>query len=556
MLKKNPSVLWNVDQSLDASEKAKARENIGVSLDSNAAGDPTLTFVTGKKVDSSTGVVTLNTANVKVSNTYSSIGTDPVNGKAIAKAFETLDIEGGKVTVQDGYYIDSIDEVDGIVKVTTAALSNSVQSGDNKAVTSDAVNTAVSSKADNITYTITDNTISNQLTVDPATGSYPLSDRPINISYGGGMEITSNRTGSITFESHAFYDVYNDTSATSYDIDGPASTSTNCRQLIPSKIFPVVKETVDGGVKLLTYLGHDASVTPNRYMFGGAYGNTVYYKYATPDTNNGNKLTWNTTQKFTTNNGLLSIDIGGTVYNTGFTANSSWNYNASTAPNDKFSFPAAAYSTSGGSTTYTAGYMSGEDKEKLDHMYPIQYTKAYVGTSYTQLDLYEYSSSSDVEVRDIAVNPTKTFGYLVPIMSQSSPTKCLMYLNSALRWIEPQTLQVKHWTYTNSVSTANTKVDAITIPQGQVAMCEIKYTKETCSYINVDCNGTISSWVGQGSSQSDGLESLALNRVCFIADAHAEAKVLKVESRAKSSSSVVMELTAVYGIETPDYSTV
>ena len=59
------------------------------------------------------------------------------------------------------------------------------------------------------------------------------------------------------------------------------------------------------------------------------------------------------------------------MYNTGFTANSAWNYNASTAPNDKFSFPAASYSTSGGTTTYTAGYMTGEDKEILDNMASI-----------------------------------------------------------------------------------------------------------------------------------------------------------------------------------------
>lgn len=248
------------------------------------------------------------------------------------------------------------------------------------------------------------------------------------------------------------------------------------------------------------------------------------------------------------NNGELKVKFNGegNGIGTGFTANSQ--------AGATFNISAASYSTSGGTTTYSAGCMTGQDKEKLDNLYPIEYTVPHVATTIVNLGIYEINSNV-IKLQDRAVSPSKTFGYLVPDWDGTSMTKCLMYRQPNLEWAEPQTLQVKHWSGTNSNAGGNTSTDAITIPLGQVAICEITYNKNSCAYINVNCHGSTDSWIVE-SSQTTGMETLALNRICFIADANSEAKTLKVESRPKSSNTMTMDLTVMYGIVNPVYSNV
>lgn len=114
MSKKNPSVLWNVDQSLAASEKAKARENIGVSLANNEKSGSALTFVTG--TSETDGVINLNLSDVKVSNSYNSTSTDPASGQAIAAALDTLDVSMPTDADTDNSFVKFVKQTDGTVE--------------------------------------------------------------------------------------------------------------------------------------------------------------------------------------------------------------------------------------------------------------------------------------------------------------------------------------------------------------------------------------------------------------------------------------------------------
>lgn len=113
MSKKNPSVLWNVSQSLDATEKAKARENIGVSLANNTKSGSALTFVTG--ASETDGVINLNLSDVKVSNSYDSTSTDPASGQAIAAALGTLDEPMPTDANTDHSFVRYVTQTDGTV---------------------------------------------------------------------------------------------------------------------------------------------------------------------------------------------------------------------------------------------------------------------------------------------------------------------------------------------------------------------------------------------------------------------------------------------------------
>ena len=75
-----------------------------------------------------------------IASTYSSTGTSPVNGQAIADALSGLTASsvGGS-----GKYISAISESNGVITATASNLSTSVASSDGAPVTSDAVNTAV-----------------------------------------------------------------------------------------------------------------------------------------------------------------------------------------------------------------------------------------------------------------------------------------------------------------------------------------------------------------------------------------------------------------------------
>ena len=97
---------------------------------------------TGKLIK---GGGTLGTAAFKnVTDTYSSTGTDPVSGKAVAAAINALDVTevGG-----DGKYIKKIKEDDGKITATVETMDTTPTANSTKAVTSGGIKTALDGKA-------------------------------------------------------------------------------------------------------------------------------------------------------------------------------------------------------------------------------------------------------------------------------------------------------------------------------------------------------------------------------------------------------------------------
>ena len=112
--------------------------------------------ITDAKVQNSTVTIGSNSVTAltqdDVSSTYDSSGTSPVDGKAVAAALGTLDVEsvGGA-----GKYISAISETDGKISATAETMDSTPTSSSTKAVTSDGIYEYVnSSVATNTAYFI------------------------------------------------------------------------------------------------------------------------------------------------------------------------------------------------------------------------------------------------------------------------------------------------------------------------------------------------------------------------------------------------------------------
>ena len=92
----------------------------------------------------SKGKISATKKKVTIDDTYSSTGTNPVSGKAIAAAIETLDVTevGG-----DGKYIKKIKEDNGKITATVETMDTTPTASSTKAVTSGGIKTALDSKA-------------------------------------------------------------------------------------------------------------------------------------------------------------------------------------------------------------------------------------------------------------------------------------------------------------------------------------------------------------------------------------------------------------------------
>ena len=140
MATRSPSLLWNITQPLDANEKAQARSNAGVLLTKNANTGNAFEFI--YECTTVNGDVKYNTRTVPVESTFSSSGTNPVNGTAIDKALDTLKVDGG-ISITAGNYITKITETKGIIGVEQAAMDTSPVADSKKPITSGAVKTAI-----------------------------------------------------------------------------------------------------------------------------------------------------------------------------------------------------------------------------------------------------------------------------------------------------------------------------------------------------------------------------------------------------------------------------
>ena len=143
MSKKNPAVLWTVNQTLSKTELEQARTNIGMEniLTPTESTEKTLTFVASINEDSD-GKLYPTTKSVNVDTSYTATSTNPASGKAIKAAIDDLDM--AEVTLVDDStithkYIKKIKETDGVISVTTDDMDTTPIAGSNKPITSGAV---------------------------------------------------------------------------------------------------------------------------------------------------------------------------------------------------------------------------------------------------------------------------------------------------------------------------------------------------------------------------------------------------------------------------------
>ena len=148
MAKKNSSVLWTVQQSLEKTDKELARKNIGFDTFQTPKSDSgnALKFVTDI-VEESNGDLKYNTKNVEVLETYDSTSGKPASGKSIKAAIDTLTSSS---TLTDGNYYTGMTETAGIVTLTQAAMDTSPTQNSTKPVTSGGVYTVTKSLSDSI----------------------------------------------------------------------------------------------------------------------------------------------------------------------------------------------------------------------------------------------------------------------------------------------------------------------------------------------------------------------------------------------------------------------
>ena len=109
---------------------------------SPTASGNTLSFIDTVSQDEN-GEITATKKTVTVDSTYSSAGTNPVNGKAVAAAIGGLDVSsvGG-----DGKYISAISETDGKISATATTMDTTPTENSKKAVTSGGIKAALNGK--------------------------------------------------------------------------------------------------------------------------------------------------------------------------------------------------------------------------------------------------------------------------------------------------------------------------------------------------------------------------------------------------------------------------
>jgi len=152
-----------------------------VTATSLATSSPTTSGNTLEFIDTvsqnSKGKISATKKKVTIDDTYSSTGTNPVSGKAIAAAIETLDVTevGG-----DGQYIKKIKEDNGKITATVETMDTTPTASSTKAVTSGGIKTALDGKADNenaVYYVVGSNsyaTYSSSSTYTATTSSGPF----------------------------------------------------------------------------------------------------------------------------------------------------------------------------------------------------------------------------------------------------------------------------------------------------------------------------------------------------------------------------------------------
>ena len=129
---------------VDSGKKASDFKTKQAAVSDPTASGNTISFIDTISQDAN-GEITATKKTVTVDSTYSSAGTNPVNGKAVAAAIGGLDVSsvGG-----DGKYISAISETDGKISAAATTMDTTPTANSTKAVTSGGIKTALDDKFD------------------------------------------------------------------------------------------------------------------------------------------------------------------------------------------------------------------------------------------------------------------------------------------------------------------------------------------------------------------------------------------------------------------------
>lgn len=233
MAKKNSSVLWTVQQSLEKTDKELARKNIGFDTFQTPKSESgnALKFVTDI-VEESNGDLKYNTKNVDVLETYDSTSGKPASGKSIKAAIDTLTSSS---TLTGGNYYTGMTETAGIVTLTQAAMDTSPTKNSTKPVTSGGVYTVTKSLSDSIdsintaisNMDYTDSAVANQFvtSVSEANGVISVTRaQPTAAGISGLKAFSTVSDGTNSFEAAAYNSTLKFVSGTAID---PVVDATN-----------------------------------------------------------------------------------------------------------------------------------------------------------------------------------------------------------------------------------------------------------------------------------------------------------------------------------------
>lgn len=343
MAKKNSSVLWTVQQSLEKTDKELARKNIGFDTFQTPKSDSgnALKFVTDI-VEEDNGDLKYNTKSVEVLETYDNTSGKPASGKSIKAAIDTLTSSS---TLTGGNYYTGMTETAGIVTLTQAAMDTSPTKNSTKPVTSGGVFTVTNSLSNSIdainlaisNMDYTDSAVANQFVTSVSESDGVISvtrAQPTAAGISGLKAFSTVSDGTNSFEAAAYNSTLKFVAGTAID---PVVDATNKEVKFNHKDY----HNSDGGTILpstIAQTGYDIKLPWATYNKQGHITDSGQYIF-------------NVTHPGA---GVLQFQFGSaSAVSTGFNANS--------GSNVTYTFPNADKSAYGVTKLYKYGSMAPSD---------------------------------------------------------------------------------------------------------------------------------------------------------------------------------------------------
>ena len=236
---------------------------------SPTASGNTLSFIDTVSQDEN-GEITATKKTVTVDSTYSSAGTNPVNGKAVAAAIGGLDVSsvGG-----DGKYISAISETDGKISATATTMDTTPTANSTKAVTSDGIKTAISNSVDQ-TYSSTSTKAQSGVAVNEAFKTRETSSSDDSYTYLG-MDKNYGGKEELYWKLVSFKTVI-DYWTLQFEID--VSNGRKSNGSYDTEIYETKRLTICGMKPGTVYFANVLRYAAQGLDSSRGYGNNIYYE--------------------------------------------------------------------------------------------------------------------------------------------------------------------------------------------------------------------------------------------------------------------------------------